>query len=112
MNRTEINMCGRKPGPYLALATLLLAAISAIAQATGDGTITGVVETSDGKPVAGVRVELLDVSSHHQNASTVTDSDGSFRLYHVTNGQYEVIAQSGVVEARQSIDVFDGQANV
>ncbi len=92
------------------LTGFLSAQVSQLMNNTGDlrtktGDLAGVVLNADGKPVAGVRVELDESSTAIPITSTYTDQDGSFQLHNVTLGTYEVVANSGDLQASQGVSV-------
>lgn len=69
----------------------------------GSSFITGVCYGVDGVALSGVTVELRDATSQAVLASTSTHSNGSFELYDVPTGNYEVVAHSQGEEARELI---------
>ncbi|UQS23823.1 carboxypeptidase-like regulatory domain-containing protein [Amycolatopsis thermalba] len=56
-------------------------------------TLTGTV-TADGRPVAGLALELRDASGRRV-AGTVTGADGTYRFERVTGGQYTLTSTTG-----------------
>jgi len=56
--------------------------------------ITGRVLTADGQPAAGIRVELNGARTALPVTSTSTQPDGTFELYNIPQGNYEVVAES------------------
>jgi hypothetical protein len=82
---------------YLLISFLLL---QAPVRPTEDGTITGLVKTTDGKPAVGVRVTArpkLDSLDQLQDGIAMssiaqTDQNGRFRLENVPPGRYYVAA--------------------
>ncbi len=76
------------------------------------GSVSGSVLGPQGNPAAGVRVELEDAYSRSTVASAYTQQDGTFELYNIPAGRYQVVAQSGVSQASDFVSVEFGQANV
>ena len=54
------------------------------------GTLDGVVTGSDGKPISGAKVKVLD-SAGKEVASAVTDKAGKFSLPNLKPGQYRLL---------------------
>ncbi len=65
----------------------------------------GAVRSVDGQPLAGVRVELLDRETSRPIASAYTFPNGSFELYNIPRGHYELVATLGLDQTRQRIDM-------
>jgi len=65
--------------------------------------ITGICYGVDGMPVGGVTVELRDPATNGLLATTTTRSSGSFELYNMPAGGYEVIARAQGDEARELV---------
>ncbi len=76
------------------------------------GSVSGRVLGPQGDPAAGVRVELQDAYSRSTVASAFTQQDGTFELYNIPAGRYQVVAQWGVSQASDVVSVQFGQANV
>lgn len=66
--------------------------------------VAGKVLAPDGRPLSGIRVELDQASTAVPITSTYTQADGTFALYNIPTGTYEVVAESG--DARVSDDVI------
>ncbi len=91
----------------------ILAAISATAQIGGpprgfnpeqaSTAIAGTLYGVDGIGVSGVRVELRDSTTGAILGFTMTQSDGSFELYNMPMGHYELVAHSQGDEATEII---------
>jgi len=67
--------------------------------------LTGTVRTSDNKPLKDVRVELRDAQSGSSAGSTYTTASGTFEFPRLNPGVYEVIATSGLEEARERVEI-------
>ena len=63
--------------------------------------ITGICYGVDGVPIGGVTVELRDPANNAVVGSTTTRSNGSFELYNIPAGSYELTARSQGDEARE-----------
>lgn len=63
--------------------------------------ITGICYGVDGVPLGGVTVELRDPANNAVVGSTTTRSNGSFELYNMPAGSYELTARSQGDEARE-----------
>src|SRR5436309_10703439 len=64
--------------------------------------ISGSVQNSSGHGVANARVEARSIVNGAMVASTYTNDNGTFQLS-VPSGQYEVVAQAGLTEARDRV---------
>jgi len=71
----------------------------------GTGTVSGTVTMATGQPARDCRIELHDLSNGRPAAATYTLPNGSFELDRVPVGHYELVASSGLNEAREQIDV-------
>ena len=76
------------------------------------GTLSGAVRTIDGHGVADARVEVRDVASGSVTASGYTNFNGGFEFQNIAAGSYDVVATSGVDEARESVSVQGELASV
>lgn len=65
--------------------------------------VEGKVLAPDGRPLPGIHVEVDEAGTAVPVTSTYTQADGSFALYNIPKGTYEVVAESG--DARVSDDV-------
>lgn len=74
--------------------------------------INGTVLTIDNRPVADARVELRDLDKGTTVGNTFTHANGAFELYNIVPGQYEVVAFSGLNEARDRVHLITGDATV
>ena len=68
-----------------------------------NAVITGMVYGPGGLGVGGVLVELRDYVSKALLASVTTRSDGSFELYNMAVGSYEVVAEARGEQAREYV---------
>jgi tetratricopeptide (TPR) repeat protein len=69
------------------------------------GSINGNLRTPQGRPIANARIELLDGGNGQVEDSTYTNPNGSFTLTRIPDGVYEVVAVSGLNEARERLQV-------
>jgi len=67
--------------------------------------LQGKVLGADGRPVPGIHVELDDASTAMPVTSTYTQPDGTFELYNIPTGNYEVIAESCDAEVSNPVSV-------
>ncbi|MGB8886577.1 MAG: carboxypeptidase regulatory-like domain-containing protein [Candidatus Korobacteraceae bacterium] len=75
------------------------------------GVVTGAVLSFDGHPLSGVPVELYDANSTVV-ARAETAPSGTFALYDVPPGYYEVTSLAGGAEARRFVDLSTGRSTV
>lgn len=66
--------------------------------------VEGKVLAPDGRPLPGIHVEVDEASTAIPLTSTYTQADGTFALYNIPKGTYEVVAESA--DARVSDDVI------
>ena len=66
--------------------------------------LQGKVLAPDGRPLPGIHVEVDEASTAVPITSTYTQADGTFALYNIPKGSYEVVAESD--DARVSDDVI------
>jgi len=108
------------------LLSILTAALCANAQFTASSTfgmsepdasritlearLSGFIQDSTGRPVDGARVDIMD-GSGRVVAGTMTTANGSFEVDNIPRGNYQVVATSGVSEARETVEV-DGFSEV
>ena len=87
------------------LVVVALIAMCALASAQNVGTVTGVIRDSQGLPVPGASVNLLNrVSQTSQDA--VSDGEGKFVLANIPFGIYVITASlQGFTPAQQVLDV-------
>lgn len=69
------------------------------------GRIMGTVRTMDGHPVGDAHVEVRDVERGNRSGTVQTDSGGTFALYNISPGTYEVTVSSGVTEGHERVTV-------
>ena len=101
----------------LVVALLLPLAISVVSAQTFEivsrsdnanrlaASLSGKVLNADGRPAGGVRVELNDPNTAVPVSSAYTQPDGSFELYNIPQGSYEVVAESGDTEVSDAVAV-------
>lgn len=75
------------------------------------GRVTGTVRTTDGHPVSGASIELRDVGRDSELFSARSESNGSFALYNIPTGTYELDITSGSNDASERIDVGPASSN-
>jgi tetratricopeptide (TPR) repeat protein len=75
------------------------------------GSISGSVNTVDGQPVSDARIELRS-STGATTVSGYTSLNGRFEFQNVPVGSYEIVADSGVDEARERVNVQNDLATV
>jgi len=73
------------------------------------GVIMGSVRTLDNKPVPNARVEANSLVPGRQVTAQYTGDDGSFTLTNLPAGEYELRAESGVLQASERVQVAEGQ---
>lgn len=80
----------------------------------GTGRITGTVRTFDGHAVDNATVDARESGPGNQHFTGRSDSSGSFALYNISPGTYEVTVSMGVNEARERVQVgsMSGDSNV
>jgi len=109
-------MVSRAPFATLLLSLFALCSIVG-AQNLSDGAssasliagVQGKVLGADGRPVPGIHVELDDPSTAIPVISTYTQPDGTFELYNIPQGNYEVIAESSDSEVSRPVSVQTGR---
>ena len=101
----------RAPLLFLLIGSLALPAAS---QAIGPqstrrtsltASLSGTVRTADDKPVPDARVELREATTGSVAASGYTNFGGGFEFSNVVAGSYEIVASSGLDEARERVSV-------
>jgi outer membrane protein assembly factor BamD (BamD/ComL family) len=75
----------------------------------GTGMILGSVRTLDNKPVANARVEVNSLAAGQRIVTEYTSQDGSFSVAGLPTGDYDLRAESGVLETNARVQVGDGQ---
>jgi predicted Zn-dependent protease len=75
-------------------------------------TIAGCLLTIDGRPIPNANIELHDVNTGAVVASTYSKANGSFGFYNVPLGQFEVVANRGVDQAHERVQVDHGLSQV
>jgi tetratricopeptide (TPR) repeat protein len=102
------------------LLGFLLVGSSAIAQVSQSGSpistlsaaVTGRVLGADGRPASGIHIELDDARTAVPVTSTYTQSDGTFELYNIPQGNYEVIAESSSSQVSNPLSFETGQSHL
>jgi tetratricopeptide (TPR) repeat protein len=95
--------------------TAVLNAQNLPASADVDGTnpapsgLEGQVLGADGQPASDARVELHAPNSASPVTVTYTRPDGTFALYNIPKGSYEVVAESGDVQVSDQVTVQLGR---
>ncbi|MBX7152317.1 von Willebrand factor type A domain-containing protein [bacterium] len=88
------------------VAIVLIALVSFLKGATGDGKISGTIaDTATGKPLSNVLVKLIG-----SGVTTQTDSTGYFVFTNIGNGQYDLLASLNLYQNLkvEDIDVISG----
>jgi predicted Zn-dependent protease len=75
-------------------------------------SVSGSVNTLDGNPLDGARIELRDTLTGNVLGHTYSKKNGSFQLYNIPKGSYEVVATKGVTESRERVDLALGDTSV
>lgn len=68
-------------------------------------SVSGMVTTADNAPLRDARIEVRDISSGKAFAMGYTGPGGTFQVDHLPRGRYEVLATSGLSEAREQVHV-------
>ena len=76
---------------------------------TSTGMIMGSVRTLDDRPVANARVEVSSLAAGQRMMTEYTSQDGSFTVAGLSTGDYEVRAESGVLETSARVQVGEGR---
>ncbi len=76
------------------------------------GSLSGTVRTIDNQPLSGIRIELHEVTSGDAVYAAFTNKSGSFEFDDVPRGTYEVLAISGISEARERVELNMGDYTV
>lgn len=71
----------------------------------GSGRITGTVRTLDGHVVSNANIQARGVGRTSAFLSARSDSNGSFALYNISPGTYEVTASAGNDEAHEQVEI-------
>ncbi len=92
-------------GLALAAVGLAFAPVNRVAaQGTTTGAVTGTVTKTNGEPVIGARVEVLNASTGARTAALVRDN-GRFFIQNLEVGRYTVTARSIGYKAEERLDV-------
>ena len=70
------------------------------------------VLNSDGKPASGIHIELDEASTALPITSTYTQVDGTFELYNIPSGDYELVAESTDSFTVNPVAVQSGQSSL
>ena len=91
------------------LAIVLVPAFPALGQGVQTGTLAGIIESSDGQPLPGVKIEAMS-PSHQGVPSAVSDDNGVYSLRGLAPGTYSVIFEmpSFKTATREGIPVTSG----
>jgi Flp pilus assembly protein TadD len=78
-----------------------------------NGSVSGVIQDTQNRPLKDVRVELTDVTGSVVN-SAYTNSSGQFEFSHVAGGAYLLVATSGLQQASERVEVgsFSSVVNI
>lgn len=74
--------------------------------------LRGKVLSPDGKPASGIHIEVDEVTTAIPVTSTYTERDGSFALYNIPTGSYEVVAESKDSLVSDTVTVQPGAAQL
>jgi len=74
--------------------------------------LQGKVLNAQGRPAPGIHVEVEDASTAIPLSSTYTRQDGTFELYNIPKGNYEVIADSVDSQVSDEVSVQPGKPEV
>jgi hypothetical protein len=69
------------------------------------GRITGTVRTFDGHAISNAKIEAREIERGTTYFTALTDSSGSFALYNISPGTYDVTISSGTDEAHERVQV-------
>ncbi|HVJ06130.1 MAG TPA: carboxypeptidase regulatory-like domain-containing protein [Candidatus Saccharimonadales bacterium] len=76
-----------------------------LAEGASLANISGTVRTMDGRVVQDARIELRDTARGNQTVTAHSDAGGSFALYNILPGDYEITASSGISESRERVRI-------
>ena len=74
--------------------------------------VQGTVLNPDGRPASGIHIELDEASSALPITSTYTQTDGTFELYNIPAGNYELVAESTDSHTSNPVSVEGGPASL
>ena len=94
---------------FFCLAIVLVPAFPALGQGVQTGTLAGIIESSDGQPLPGVKIEAMS-PSHQGVSSAVSDDNGVYSLRGLAPGTYSVTFEmpSFKTATREGIPVTSG----
>jgi tetratricopeptide (TPR) repeat protein len=75
-------------------------------------SISGSLLGIDGHPISNTRITLQSVTTGRMIAIAVSSVNGSFEFSEVPPGDYEVVADKGLAQARQRVHCMEGLNNV
>jgi tetratricopeptide (TPR) repeat protein len=75
-------------------------------------SINGSLRTGDNKPARDAHVEIRDLTTGKRVADGYTNQSGTFDFINIPTGTYEVVAVSGLEEARERVEVRGAGASV
>jgi len=75
------------------------------------GRITGTVRTFDGHAIGNAKIEARDVERGTTYFTALSDSRGSFALYNISPGTYDVMVSAGTDVTHERVQVESGTAN-
>jgi len=80
----------------------------------GSMRISGNVRTADGRAVPNADIQVRNLERGARSANARADSHGSYAIYNIPPGTYEITASNGIDEARERVQIqsSDGVANV
>ncbi len=68
-------------------------------------SVNGTLRDADGAPVSGVQVELRQMAGGGMTFSAVSSTNGSFEMYNIPAGAYEIVAHGDSCDVRQQVNV-------
>jgi tetratricopeptide (TPR) repeat protein len=100
----------------LVLLTILTSALFSAAQINLDNvpgasssqfpsSISGRVQDTSNHGIDGARISVVNLQSGQEVATAYTFGNGGFQINNIPEGQYEVVATSGIVEGRTRVDL-------
>ena len=84
----------------------------ATAQPHDNRGLQGTVLNADGKPAPGIHIELDQAGTAVPISSTDTERDGTFELYNIPSGAYELVAESNDSETSDPVTVNAGDSRL
>lgn len=99
----------------LLLTTSFLSAQQSLTNAsatTESWTVRGRVLGANGHPAPGIYVELDELSTAMPVTSTYTEQDGTFEIYNIPRGNYEVVAESESAEVSDQVSLDSSRSSL